>query len=616
MRKPDKTQLITFYSYKGGVGRTMAVANAACQLAIKHGRSVICVDWDLEAPGLHHYFDYSDEELADRPGLLDYLMDFVVQVRRGAKGHVPKLKKYLHKLKPKQNRAIKYGSVRFMHCGRTDAEYRGRVERFNWDEFYASSRGYEIIETLKLQLRAEAEMTLIDARAGQADVGVVPTIQVPDAVVILFASNRQNLVGMERMARSFHGHPQRVQQNLPDPRILLVPSRVFDEEDRFQRWMQGVAEPVYDRLVKDRIVSKVDQPKGLWQCYLAVDPKYSIDECLPVLESSPVPSRLRQSYVELAQALDNLHEGRGQIWSPCRPEAEADWPSTPSKVYQRVPRDVDSLRDELRRATERGDRDRVALVQVHLGRLAVESGRLDEAGPLLQAALAYYREAGDPGGIGLATLTLGDLYRERSELDAARSWYNEALTRAESTGHAALQGLVLLRSGEFCAAEHAVEKASTFYERALGCFRQAGSTGYEVYVLNSLGELHREQGRIGEAWQQHQAALALAEETQDLSTQARTLLHMAALRAIEDRLADACLLTENAYDLTKKAKDPIGQIATTWNIAMIKRRMGHIAEAETMLRNAFQLAKKSGDQAWIEKTREALDSLHKETSPK
>ena len=38
MRLSDKTMLITFYSYKGGVGRTMAVANAACQMANKHGK--------------------------------------------------------------------------------------------------------------------------------------------------------------------------------------------------------------------------------------------------------------------------------------------------------------------------------------------------------------------------------------------------------------------------------------------------------------------------------------------------------------------------------------------------------------------------------------------------
>ena len=44
-------QIVTFYSYKGGSGRTMALANVAWILAA-NGYRVLVVDWDLEAPGL------------------------------------------------------------------------------------------------------------------------------------------------------------------------------------------------------------------------------------------------------------------------------------------------------------------------------------------------------------------------------------------------------------------------------------------------------------------------------------------------------------------------------------------------------------------------------------
>jgi len=47
--------IVTFYSWKGGVGRTLAVANTAVQLA-RSGRSVLMIDWDLEAPGLDRFF--------------------------------------------------------------------------------------------------------------------------------------------------------------------------------------------------------------------------------------------------------------------------------------------------------------------------------------------------------------------------------------------------------------------------------------------------------------------------------------------------------------------------------------------------------------------------------
>ena len=49
--------IVTFYSYKGGVGRSFALANIATLLA-RWGYTVLCIDWDLEAPGLHRYFKH------------------------------------------------------------------------------------------------------------------------------------------------------------------------------------------------------------------------------------------------------------------------------------------------------------------------------------------------------------------------------------------------------------------------------------------------------------------------------------------------------------------------------------------------------------------------------
>ena len=51
-------EIITFYSYKGGVGRSMALANIACLLAnkLEGNDKVLMIDWDLEAPGLHQFF--------------------------------------------------------------------------------------------------------------------------------------------------------------------------------------------------------------------------------------------------------------------------------------------------------------------------------------------------------------------------------------------------------------------------------------------------------------------------------------------------------------------------------------------------------------------------------
>ena len=75
-RKPGK--IVTFYSYKGGTGRSMALVNVGWILA-SAGYRVLLVDWDLEAPGLHRYLHpfLSDPELHDSPGLIDWATDVV-----------------------------------------------------------------------------------------------------------------------------------------------------------------------------------------------------------------------------------------------------------------------------------------------------------------------------------------------------------------------------------------------------------------------------------------------------------------------------------------------------------------------------------------------------------
>ncbi|MDM8549426.1 hypothetical protein QUF72_05075 [Desulfobacterales bacterium HSG2] len=67
--------IFTFYSYKGGVGRSMAVANIA-ELLYEKGVSVLIIDWDLDSPGLENYFPHISEEARQNPGLLNMIMHY------------------------------------------------------------------------------------------------------------------------------------------------------------------------------------------------------------------------------------------------------------------------------------------------------------------------------------------------------------------------------------------------------------------------------------------------------------------------------------------------------------------------------------------------------------
>src|SRR3989442_11330854 len=77
MSETPKGRIVTFYSYKGGTGRSMALANIGWILA-SNGKRVLVIDWDLEAPGLHRYFHpfLRDKELALTEGVIDFVVDF------------------------------------------------------------------------------------------------------------------------------------------------------------------------------------------------------------------------------------------------------------------------------------------------------------------------------------------------------------------------------------------------------------------------------------------------------------------------------------------------------------------------------------------------------------
>ena len=72
---------IVFYSYKGGTGRSLAVANVAGYLSF-YGFRVCIIDMDLEAPGIHYKFsDKHDERLTNLKGVVDYFNYFLMHAK-------------------------------------------------------------------------------------------------------------------------------------------------------------------------------------------------------------------------------------------------------------------------------------------------------------------------------------------------------------------------------------------------------------------------------------------------------------------------------------------------------------------------------------------------------
>src|SRR5262249_30942832 len=202
-------QIITFYSYKGGTGRSMHLANVAWILA-SNGKRVLMIDWDLEAPGLHRYFQpfLIDKELIATDGLIDLMWDF----SDAAMTPVPDAEREegWHEAYTDLTRctaAVRWtfpspGRLDLLAAGRQGASYSRRVTAFNWQNFYDRLGGGVFLESLKARMRIAYDYVLIDSRTGVTDTAGICTVQLPDALVVCFTPNNQSIEGCAAIAQS------------------------------------------------------------------------------------------------------------------------------------------------------------------------------------------------------------------------------------------------------------------------------------------------------------------------------------------------------------------------------------------------------------------------------
>ena len=225
--------IITFYSFKGGVGRSMALANIGYLLAQK-GKSVLAVDWDLEAPGLDKYFSGcpgASIQDSSRGGLIDLLTD-------AYQGNKPDWHDYTSRV------SIEEHTIQLITSGRRDENYPAKVLGFNWHSFFEEAEGGAFIESLRDAWHEEFEMSLIDSRTGYTDSSGICTIQLPDILVPVFTTTEESAKGaIEVVERAQRGR-QKLAYDRSRLLVFPLPSR-YDGRTQYQeakKWLNDFAQ--------------------------------------------------------------------------------------------------------------------------------------------------------------------------------------------------------------------------------------------------------------------------------------------------------------------------------------------------------------------------------------
>ncbi|MFK0248396.1 KGGVGR-motif variant AAA ATPase [Amycolatopsis azurea] len=258
--------VVTFYSYKGGVGRSFTLANIAVLLA-RWGYRVLCLDWDLEAPGLDTYF----RPMMNEPpsgGVVDLIDDF----RDG-------------RLRPGAHTTRLTGKVKLdvITAGRADDAYVRRVQHLDWEALYEQGFG-DYLEKCRERWTAEYDYVLIDSRTGISDIGGICTAHLPDRLVVLFTANVQSMKGAVDIAERANAARDRMPYDRPQLTVLPVLSR-FDAREEYARseeWRRICLDETKDlfRSWLDRDVSPDVMSRHLTLPYVSF---WTFGEQLPVM---------------------------------------------------------------------------------------------------------------------------------------------------------------------------------------------------------------------------------------------------------------------------------------------------------------------------------------------
>ncbi|RCV64810.1 Formylglycine-generating enzyme [Methanophagales archaeon] len=319
-------QIITFYSYKGGVGRTMALANIAVLLA-QWRYKILIADWDLEAPGLEYFFkDYLNlEAVTQQKGIIDLLN----HVSNNESEQHPKWRDCLINVSLPD---IKEGTLQLITAGKRDEMYFNKVRNLDVNTFYIEKNGGIFVENLRNEWKEAYDFVLIDSRTGITDYGGICTIQLPDILALLFTAMEQSLKGIIELTKKAFT----ARQKLPVDRLRLVsipiPSK-FDTQKEFeisQEWLNRFASELKG-LYADWLPRSFKRRDILEITKIPYVPYFSFGEKLAVLEQGTNdPVGLGYAYETLAAMLANnleylelLKDDRDlYIWKASKKEAE------------------------------------------------------------------------------------------------------------------------------------------------------------------------------------------------------------------------------------------------------------------------------------------------------
>jgi cellulose biosynthesis protein BcsQ len=203
--------VVTFYSLRGGVGRSTALAYTARILASR-GRSVLCVDMDLEAPGLASLFG-KESEVTESQGVVQILLEL-------EQGEKPDITKHL----------LRISETDELYClpaGVPNAGYARLLTFIEPNAWYREDKNplRELLDLLSTSMPFVPDVILLDSRTGINQLSGPLLFDIADLAIIAFFPHPQAQTGTSALVKALLSAKTRRNNHsfTPEPRFLISP---------------------------------------------------------------------------------------------------------------------------------------------------------------------------------------------------------------------------------------------------------------------------------------------------------------------------------------------------------------------------------------------------------
>ena len=534
--------VVTFYSFKGGVGRTTLATNIAVRLAEREQR-VLLVDFDLEAPGLTYLSELQPPEGSDRPrGVAGYLVDsWEAHASADYRQYLYDLNGFSGRLAIMPAGAI--NSDRFAQD--LDALHREEILNLS-NPGPKAAAALTLLADLREQWTADFDYVLIDSRTGFSDIGGICTRVLPDLVVAVLSLNSQGVEGTAQVlgqigTESLLGHPVKkltavsmvpIELELQSNAGLVAVSSALEVQQKevhilpFYLPLLVKVQPFFDR----------GSPDGE-----SASTNYSL------------LSPLSLAYHRVLEGISNENQ------------SDVEFRLNRARHAATVGRDVESLRSLLQFLVDRAD----AIPPMRVSRVIREA-----------ATLLLTLDSRSRGGTTTSELAVRAL-RKAVVLHA------DAKTEALVTEHSyALRAL----ADALSAPTHDSSLGTPRLLESLELYRQIGDVSAEARVLAELGWATYQGGDMAEAEQWYVEALELFQGLGDGTNQIQCLRQIGDIALRRGLLDMAYDWYKQALDVSKNFGDNYGQRATLVILGRTALDLRKFAESEYWYSELLNLA--------------------------